>query len=385
MPRWKFLFTEDLTDFEKEKSNLESNCKQIKHIYLDITYQCPGNCPYCYAKASKNFGRKLKTEEIQELMEYMRKRKIRLLTLNGGDPLFREDVFDLIKYGNSLGLNISLITSGPLAIDKMKMLEKAGIQRIQFSLEGADEKIHDLLKGWPGSFRKTVKAIKEARNTDIRVSICSTVHKKSVSQVMGIYRLTKKLGAHEYRIMRLISPIGAKFYYLTSHVTVVEYRNLLRELVLAYMNDFGIKIYAEEAYPYLLDFKRTDAWEILNDHGQCSQGKSVCAITADGSITACPMAVNDKTVAGSILKDDLADVWKRSKVFDYYRNTSPISFCRSCKFSEVCIGGCRCAAFGFYGHLSAPDPMCPLVDHKRFETQNLNGDIHKMPQDAAEH
>jgi MoaA/NifB/PqqE/SkfB family radical SAM enzyme len=94
---------------------------------------------------------------IDDLVEI----KIPLLMFSGGEPLVRNDIWELLGYARSKGLKTALSSNGVLITkDITKKIKDLGVEYVGISLDGAGEKIHDAVRNQPGSFRKSVQALK---------------------------------------------------------------------------------------------------------------------------------------------------------------------------------------------------------------------------------
>jgi len=84
-----------------------------------------------------------------------------VIVLSGGEPLLREDVFDIAKYGGSKGLRMCLATNGTLVTaDICKKIVDAEIKMVSLSLDGAKAETHDNFRNQKGAFDGTMNAIK---------------------------------------------------------------------------------------------------------------------------------------------------------------------------------------------------------------------------------
>ena len=75
----------------------------------------------------------------------------------------------------------------------------------------------------------------------------------------------------------------------------------------------------------------------------CGAGKHVIGILHNEDIVACT-SIRDKTlVAGNIREKSLKSIWESPDSFKWNRNfdSSKLKgFCRECRYTERCLGGC---------------------------------------------
>ena len=83
------------------------------------------------------------------------------LILTGGDPLCRTDLYELIDYARSLGLEVSITPSATPALTEhaLENLKAHGIQSLGLSLDGSNAERHDGIRAVPGCFERTITAL----------------------------------------------------------------------------------------------------------------------------------------------------------------------------------------------------------------------------------
>ncbi|MBN1317540.1 MAG: SPASM domain-containing protein, partial [Anaerolineales bacterium] len=90
----------------------------------------------------------------------------------------------------------------------------------------------------------------------------------------------------------------------------------------------------------------------------CVAAREIVEIEPDGQTAACSFST---ITAGRA--EDLAQNWF-SPPFQQIRRweTRAPEPCRSCRYLDLCRGGCRALAATLTGDPDAPDPECPFID-----------------------
>jgi AdoMet-dependent heme synthase len=360
--RWKFAFDEDPKWYTE--ATIAPKGKLV-HAYLNVTQNCPLKCVYCFAKTNRKAGPELSKQELTSFLRLLAENEAKLVTFCGGEPLVRQDIFELMKTASTIGLSVSLITSGQLAPEYMQMIEDCGVKRIQFSLDGINPKTHNGIRGPGEPHDRTIEAIKMAtKNGKMRVSVCTTLRKENREEIVDIFAFLAALKISEFRLMRLV-PVCERTEEFHKHaVSPSDYLKLLKDLF-EQATQLNIKrvspmlVKTDEPYYFVDKIQKMGFSSILRSE-PCQQGKSIVSIASDGSILPCSIANIVPCVAGNIRRDNVFDVWSKSDIFRHFRAPSLIEGCRDCNFVNQCKGGCRCAALGYFGKLKSPDPGCPL-------------------------
>ena len=87
----------------------------------------------------------------------------------------------------------------------------------------------------------------------------------------------------------------------------------------------------------------------------CLAGTGVCFVSHKGEVFPCGYL---PVSAGSVHKENLADIWQNAPIFHALRNPDLLKGkCGVCEFRQVC-GGCRARAYGMTGDYMAEEPFC---------------------------
>ena len=87
-------------------------------VSYSITRKCNLSCKHCYSSSvDQASSDELSTEEAFRLMDDLSGWGIGLLIIDGGEPLCRDDLLDVVKYASSKGIRTTIGSNGTL-IDK---------------------------------------------------------------------------------------------------------------------------------------------------------------------------------------------------------------------------------------------------------------------------
>ena len=119
---------------------VDSYNRQLNYLRISVTDRCNLNCSYCQPR---NRILKLSHEDILTYEEILRLVRIGInlgitkVRVTGGEPLVRKGIYDFLRSLKELqGLeDISLTTNAVLLEENLDKLKKAGIKRINISLD----------------------------------------------------------------------------------------------------------------------------------------------------------------------------------------------------------------------------------------------------------
>jgi MoaA/NifB/PqqE/SkfB family radical SAM enzyme len=156
---------------------------------LDITYQCNCRCQMCQRWKDLRRG-ELSRDEYESLAGVLHQMGSHQISIAGGEPLLREDVFDIIESFSGRGMSVNLCTNGLLLEKFHDQICNTGATCVTVSLDGASAATHDKIRGMPGSYTQIQAGIgrllTHARRPILRVRM--TISNRNAHEIRGFYR-----------------------------------------------------------------------------------------------------------------------------------------------------------------------------------------------------
>ncbi len=181
-------------------------------VIWEVTRACGLVCAHCRADAIPDrHPAELTTAEGRRLLDDLAALGTPrpLVVLTGGDPFERDDLEELVAYGTSLGLHMSLAPSVTprFTRDRLQPLRDAGARAVSLSLDGATATTHDRFRGIDGVFAATIDGAALVRELGLRLQINTTVTAGSVVELPEVLRLVVGWGAALWSVFVLV-PTG---------------------------------------------------------------------------------------------------------------------------------------------------------------------------------
>ncbi len=155
-------------------------------------------CPF-WKRPSKN----LSTQQEKEILNQIYNAGLFAVGFEGGEPLLRKDLPEILAYSRSLPLHTNLVTNGTLLKSRIDEIAPYLNGILFVSLDGL-AKTHDQIRGVNGCFKQAVQGITEARSK-ASVTINTTIQSDNIHEIDDMVQLAKDLGvritfslAHEY-------------------------------------------------------------------------------------------------------------------------------------------------------------------------------------------
>lgn len=337
----------------------------LRLVAWETTRRCNLSCKHCRAVAEDHpYDNELDTKASFRLLEQIKAVGDPIVILTGGEPLLRDDIFDIAAFGTKLGLRMVMAPNGTLITqDTARKMKESGIKRISVSIDGSTPESHDTFRGVENAFENAIRGIKIAKAAGIEFQINTVITKTNLDEIPKILKLAEDLGAVAHHIFLLV-PTGRGKYIVDSGIDAQEYEETLnwfydqREKTRLQLK----ATCAPHYYRILRQRAKKDGKKVsFETHGLdavtkgCLAGTGFCFISHVGRVQTCGFL---DVTCGDITQQTFKDVWENSRVFKEMRDVDKLeSKCGICEFKRVC-GGCRARAYEATGNYLAQEPLC---------------------------
>lgn len=158
---------------------------------LDVTYRCDCSCLMCRRWQDPRRG-EMTLAEYAELSEDFLRMGIHLVSIAGGEPLLREDIFPVIRVFTRYGMAVNVSTNGLLLEKYAEQVAESGASCFTVSLDGATAATHEKIRGAAGSYQRIEKGIHSllARPAPQRpiLRVRMTINGQNAGEVGAFYR-----------------------------------------------------------------------------------------------------------------------------------------------------------------------------------------------------
>ena len=362
------------------KHALQSN-QILRLLFWEATIKCNLSCAHCRRlESDEAVATDLSTSQGKDLIEQLAQLgraqpMMPVLVFSGGEPLCRDDIFELVDYAKSFGIPPALATNGTLINPAIaQKIADSGVVRVAVSLDGATADVHNKLRQLESSFEKALEGIGRIHQKNIPFQINITLTKHNAEQLEDVYKLAGSLGAVALHIFMLV-PVGCgQILAETDMLSPQQYEQKLLEICrLDGTGQLQVKVTCGPHYERVMrqqglyqDRKKSDhssnAVPGRGGHGGhskgCLAGLGVLFVGHQGDVFPCGyLPVN----CGNVLKESLSQIWYNNKDLARMRDSSGLEGkCGVCGYRQIC-GGCRGRAYAATGNYMSEEPFCAYI------------------------
>jgi radical SAM protein with 4Fe4S-binding SPASM domain len=302
-------------------------------VDMALTFRCQNTCVHCYAGGSHETD-ELTTDEWKQVIDRLHEVGVFILTFTGGEPTLKEDLPELLSYGQNKGLVTGLITNGRGLTDKkyVKSLEASGLDFVQVTLESHKPKIHDLMSGEDGSWKETVAGIKNLIPTQIYTTTNTTLSKHNAGEFLETMDFLKELGVAAFGCNSLIYS-GKARDVIDDFVLPLEDLKIL----LPKVHDKAAKLGLKFLWYTPTQYCRFNPVKLGLGIKSCSAAMINMCVAPNGDVYPCQSYFKS---LGNILKKPWKNIWNHPLALSIRNREYVEPKCKECPQLQICGGGC---------------------------------------------
>ena len=327
---------------------------QLRQLFFELTLKCNEACFHCGSSCGAARPDGLPAEKYIDILDEVKRNfdiSRLMLCITGGEPLLRQDFFDILGYAHDSGYTWGMTSNATLITPAVaRRLYKTGMATISVSIDGL-EKTHDRLRGLSGGYRLAMAGIenllaeRENRGTEPlgletgrkrpfrAIQVTTVINHENIRELDDLYRIFEDMDIDSWRVIGL-EPIGRALQRPELMLTPDDQRRLLSFIYEKRSEQMPVTYGCSHFVGF--DYER----EVRDWYFLCNAGIYTAGIMANGDVGAClDIERNPRTIQGNILTTPFTKIWNER--FEIFRQ--PLSGmcegCRDCAYERYCAGG----------------------------------------------
>ena len=340
-----------ISDLERKKKEYEMELvheerkklyehPQLRQLFLEVTSRCNARCEHCGSRCDGNEqGKEISAEDLKKTLKEISEcydPKNVFLNVTGGEPLMRQDLFDILDYAVELGFPWGMTSNGMLINETMlKKLEKAKMSTVSISIDGLKE-THEKFRKVPNCYEKILKGIDMMQKSPVIniVQVTTVTTKQNIHELEDLYQLLLDHGVKYWRVVNC-DPIGRANDNKDIFLDLEDYKYLFK--FIEEKSKEGKMIDITYGCSHYLGFNAEK--KVRSNYFICMTGLYVGSILSNGDIFVCPnVPRRPELIQGNIKKDSFVHIWETK--YQAFRNENRTSNakCKRCKHWNYCGG-----------------------------------------------
>jgi radical SAM protein with 4Fe4S-binding SPASM domain len=291
------------------------------NVTFELTLRCNLRCVHCYNfdrelpyAPDRNRGEELTDQEVHRILDEVRAEGCLFLAFTGGEALLHPGLVPFIRHARAAGMSVRLKSNGSLLDARtVAAVAAAGAAAVDISLYGARPGTHDGFVKKPGAFECSLAGARAARDAGMETRLSFVLVRRNADEISAMIAMADEMGLHYGLDPQVTARYDGSFSSLDERLDGATLERLFRGPLRAHLPP--------------PDPGRTSV--------QCSCARSVCGITAFGTVYPC---IGAPLPAGDLRRQSFRDVWRESPVFRWIRDLTLDDFhaCRGCEHREHC-------------------------------------------------
>ena len=332
-----------------------------------VTRYCNRRCIYCFAGAVPGVqakDAKISTERVCEILRQAARLGTYNFFLTGGEPLLRDDVYDVLAYALSLGLWPEVISKQFIPGEAATRLAEAGLKQIFLSIDSLDPATARRMTGVTHYAREIRRTIERLVERGIVVNVKSVLTSENIDGIPATVAELEALG---------VGWVGMDVYSRNlerhSDDLMPSGEQLLR------LRDWTETFRAESGHGIEVSFSydpdRESPAGLGPDCFVCNNGFTSILLMPDGRVSRCDKRLpGNEFIVGDLKTQSVHEAWSSPAMLESLKPPRSLyqgMLCEQCLQFDTCHerGRCYYDAYLTSGTLFGPQSNCPYIEHGR--------------------
>ena len=311
----------------------------LKEMKIELTHACGLNCIHCSSSASNDNKNNIDVNRCLQIIDEGADLGAKRIAFSGGEPLIFQPIERIVERAAKRKMEVSIYSSGNIEYfdEIIGRLYRIGLSKVIFSLYSKDAFKHEVVSQTPGSFSKTISAIRHSIKIGVKTELHFVPLSNNFEELAPLAIFGKEIGIDSISVLRMV-PQGRGMEIASQKLN--KQQNKLLKSTIERLRENGHKIRTGSPYNFLL----------LNDQPQCCAGIDRLTILPDLRIFPCDAfkrisaeALVDTDEFSRLDKYSLQECWLHSPYLNAVRDYLVSPFPEKCSFCasiETCLSGC---------------------------------------------
>lgn len=330
--------------------NKKTKLPGLLEVMIEVEPRCNFKCQFCFnkisfAKKGRDF-RAMDGELIKRIIGHLADLGVPKIRFTGGEPLLRQDLFELMAFAKKKGLQVNLNTNGSLVTEAIAKKMKGLVDGVLISIESPDNDKESEITGFKNALAVKTRGIKTLAKAGVVCRVGTVISAGVADDFDRFAKFISGLPVKKWEFFRPV-PLGKKWINAVDFETIEK----LAIKTAAFKRTSKKEIAFANALPFCCV---KDLWlfDFISHGGTLEEGRTRIVIDARGFVK--PFYFIEKKLGSPL---DLEKAWNHPFLKAMREMKNVPKECRQCLFLKKCCGGTRYAAKLATGNWKGRDPM----------------------------
>ena len=180
-------------------------------VFWNLTDRCNLSCSHCYSRSGpdRDTSTELSTKEALALIDDFAAMGVPLILFSGGEPLLREDIWELARHAHEKGIKDRTQHKWHLNHGRYCPEDQGVRYRVSpgSPLTVPHRQPIDRFRNCTGAFERSIAAFSHCRNAGLRSGVSITLTNENCDELDALVDLAKTIGARRFCLYWLV-PTG---------------------------------------------------------------------------------------------------------------------------------------------------------------------------------
>lgn len=349
-------------------------------VIWNLIRRCNLLCKHCYSiSGDTDFPGELSTQQVFGVMDDLKRFRVPVLILSGGEPLLRPDIFEISHRAKDMGFYTGLSSNGTLvSAENIKKIAAVHYDYVGISLDGIGA-THDAFRRREGSFDEALNGLRMCRDNGIKTGMRFTMTADNAGEFPKLLDLMEREEIDKFYLSHLVyagrgnknrgddarrSFTRQMMDVLFDRAWAAAQKGENKEFVTGNNDADGVYLllWVRERFPDKEEHIRGK----LAQWGGNASGVNIANIDNLGNVH--PDTMWWHYNLGNVKQRLFSEIWRDTSdpvMAGLKKRPRAIEGrCGKCSFFDVCGGNTRVRALQLTGNPWAEDPACYITDEE---------------------
>jgi len=287
--------------------------RKLKEVTIEINQKCKSNCLFCSSFSGISKTHEIPKQKIFEVLQFCKKKGAKTINLSGGEPLLNKDLCDILNFAGSLGIKITIYTSGNVSdLSIFQRILETDIQNSDLKLifnypSSRNDVFQTLINDRSISVFNIDKAIEQLVANSIKVEAHIVPNSLNTNYLVETVNHLKTIGVTKVSLLRMVfqgrAEKNKKILEIKDNTKLISIINHIKKEICD--KSFNLRV----GIPFS---------NLTKNKCECFAGYSKLIFRYDGVVFPCEAFKeapdNKEYELGNVYTNDLDDLWSNHPV-----------------------------------------------------------------------